>query len=189
MVSAINKSGVQRMSTDWAVIFATVVGPILAVYAADIRADRKSQRNRQEWVFRSLMTTRSVRLHRDHIQALNHIDFAFPAAKYPDVSDSWGLYLAHLNKNQGETEDSIGRWSEEADNLLADLIHLMAKELKIPFSKTQIKQPSYYPKGHAVSEELQNELRIFALAVLKHGRPINIRPIPPEQQPQEEGHP
>lgn len=165
------------MQIDWAVVFATLIGPILAVWASEWRQARRALHDRKEWVFRSLWSTRSVKLHPDHVQALNHIDFAFPEKDYPKISDAWHLYFAHLNTDQGQTEDSLLRWHEKSSNLLADLILLMATDLKIPFSKSLVNQPSYYPSGYAFTEAQQNELRALLLQVLKDGRPINIRPI------------
>jgi len=130
------------------------------------------------------MTTRSARLQREHVSALNHIDFAFPQKSYPKIVDAWGLYFAHLNSNQGDTPESMDRWNDTAYNLFVDLLHLMAIELNIPFSKTSIKRDAYYPKGYAFTEFQQNELRTLLLEVLKSGRPINIRAIidaPPEK--------
>jgi hypothetical protein len=159
------------------IVIATIAGPILAVWASEWRQQKRQIHDRKEWVFRSLWSTRSVTLHHDHVQALNHIDFAFPEKDYPEISDAWHLYFAHLNTDQGQTEDSLARWNEKASNLLADLILLMASDLNIPFSKSLVKQPSYYPKGYAFTEYQQNELRTLLLEVLKNGRPINIRHI------------
>lgn len=168
------------MSIDWSaisIIFATLLGPILAVWASEIRQQRKQDRDRREWVFRTLWTTRSTRLNLDHIQALNHIDFAFPQAQFPEIADAWGLYYAHLNTPRGDTKENIDRWVDKGENLLADLIHLMAKELNVPFSKTQVKQPSYYPEHFASTELEQEELRKLLIQVLKSERPLSIKTI------------
>ena len=165
------------MNIDWAVVFATLVGPVLAVWASEWRQQRRALNERKEWVFRTLMTTRSTPLRQEHVAALNHIDFAFPQSKYPKISDAWGLYYVHLNTPRGDTPDSYARWEESANSLLSDLIHLMASDLKIPFSKTQIKKPAYYPSGHVFTKGQQNELRTLLLQVLKDGRPINTRAV------------
>lgn len=169
------------MQIDWAVVFATLAGPILAVWASEWRQQRRMLHDRKEWVFRSLWSTRSVPLHPDHVQALNHIDFAFPEKYYPKIADAWHLYFAHLNSDQGQTQDSRARWESTASNLLADLIHLMATDLKISFSKSLVKQPSYYPSGYAFTQAQQNELRALLLEVLKGDRAI---PISATSQPQ-----
>lgn len=170
------------MKIDWAVVFATLVGPILAVWASEWRQRRRAARERQEWIFRTLMTTRSAPLRQEHVSALNHIDFAFPQKQYPKIIDAWGLYFAHLGKPQGDTPEAQDRWGETANNLLADLIHLMATSLDIPFSKTQIKQPAYYPKGHAFTESQLDELRVLLLEVLKGHRSLPIAPGPQNQR-------
>ena len=167
------------MQIDWAVVFATLIGPILAVWASEWRQQRRELHMRKENLFRTLMTTRSMPLHQSHVEALNHIDFAFPQSKYPKISDAWGLYYSHLNSSRGDSADSIARWEETANTSLSELIHLMAIDLKIPFSKTQIKKPAYYPSGYFFTEGQQNELRTLILEVLKGNRSIPIR-IPNE---------
>ena len=58
--------------------------------------------------------------------------------------------------------------------MLADLIHLMAKDLKISFSKTDITQPSYYPLKYELNEIEQQQIRTLLLQLLKNERSINI---------------
>ena len=73
---------------DWsavAIVLATILGPILAVWASEIRQRNRQAQDRKEWVFRTLMTTRSTRMSLDHVSALNHIDFAFPQDKHPQI--------------------------------------------------------------------------------------------------------
>lgn len=163
------------MQIDWAVVFATLAGPIFAVWASEWRQQSRATTERKEWVLRTLMTTRTTPLKQEHVAALNHIDFAFPPEKYPEIADAWGLYYNHLHAPQADTPDGQTRWIETANNLLANLIHLMAKDLKIPFSKTQIMKPAYYPSGHLFTEAQQNELRALLLEVLKGDRAIPIR--------------
>jgi len=159
-------------ATDIAIVFATVVGPVLAIWASEWRQKNRQNQERKEWVFRALLTTRSARLHPDHIQALNHIAFVF--SNHAEIKDAWGLYFAHLNTDQGTTEDSSARWHEKSNTLLADLIYLMAKDLNIPFSKTDITQPSYYPRGYEMNDAQQIETRRLLLEILRNERSINM---------------
>lgn len=55
--------------TALAIVIATISGPILAVWASEIRQHRRQASDRREWIFRTLMTTRSSRLNPDHITA------------------------------------------------------------------------------------------------------------------------
>lgn len=42
------------MQIDWAVLLATLLGPILAVWASEWRQRRRALYDRKEWVFRTL---------------------------------------------------------------------------------------------------------------------------------------
>ncbi len=164
--------------TAFAIVLATMLGPVLAVWASEIRQKRTQARDGRVWIFRTLMTTRSTRMSLDHVTALNHIDFAFPNDKYHLITDAWGLYRDHLNKGPGDTKESLDRWLDMGDTLLADLIHLMATDLNIPFQKTFIKRSAYYPKGYADAEIQHHEIRSLLLELLKNERSLSVSPKP-----------
>mgnify|MGYP001599032237 CR=1 FL=1 len=165
--------------TDLAIIFATLVGPILAVWAAEWRQQRKAQLDRKEWVFRTLMSTRGAKLRPEHVAAINHIEFAFPRKSCPGIDDARALYRKHLRSQDSVAEDAAVRqaWNTKANDLFADLLYLMAIELKIPFTKTEITEESYHPDAYLFQELELRQIRELVLQVLKDGRPINIRPI------------
>jgi hypothetical protein len=167
------------MSIDWAVVFATLIGPILAVWASEWRQQRRALHERKEWVFRTLMSTRAARLRIEHVAAINQIDFAFPRQSCAAVQDGWGLYRQHLRHADSiSTDEAIRRaWQSKANDLLADLLHQMAIDLNVPFSKSEITDNSYYPDAYVTDELMQQETRHLLLQVLKDGRPINIRTI------------
>lgn len=165
--------------SDLAIIFATLVGPILAVWAAEWRQARKAHRDRMEWVFRTLMSTRGAKLREDHVSAINHIEFAFPKRKCPAIDDARALYRKHLRQPDYQAEDRAVQqaWANKANDLFANLLFLMAHELKIPFTKSEITEESYRPDAHLFSELEWEEIRKLLLQVLRNERPINFRPI------------
>jgi hypothetical protein len=165
--------------TDVAIVFATIVGPILAVWAAEWRQHRKTEHDRKEWVFRTLMSTRGAKLRQEHVAAINHIEFAFTRKSCPGIDDARTLYRKHLKHPDAVSEDTAVRqaWGNKTNDLFADLLYLMAVDLKIPFTKTEITEESYIPDAHLYSELEWQEIRNLALQVLKNGRPINFRPI------------
>ena len=172
------------MSIDWTIVFATLAGPIMAVWASEWRAQRRSLQDQKMWVCRTLWSTRSANLHPDHVSALNHMDFVCPEKDYPTIADAWHLYFAQLNTENDQTENGLRRWQEKASSLLSDLIHLMASKLKIPFPKSLVNQPSYYPKGWSATEAQQNELRVLLLEALRNQRSIHMNATvftPPQQ--------
>lgn len=165
--------------TDVAIVFATLVGPILAVWAAEWRQQRKAQVERKEWVFRTLMSTRGAKLRPEHVAAINHIEFAFPHESCPAIDDARALYRRHLRSPDSVAEDAAVRkaWNGKANDLFAELLYLMATELKISFTKTEITEESYHPDAYLFQEMELRQIRELVLQVLKDGRPINIRPI------------
>jgi outer membrane lipoprotein-sorting protein len=93
---------------------------------------------------------------------------------HKEIVDAWGLYFSHLKTDQGSTPDSQKVWNDKSNTLFADLLHLMAKDLNISFSKTDIIQPSYYPRGYELTEDEQQQLRRLLLELLKNERSINM---------------
>ena len=162
------------MDSTIAIVFATLAGPVLAVWASELRQQRRLLRDRKEWVFRTLWATRSSNMQPEHVQALNTIDIAFPEKNYPKIGDAWHLYFAHLNSEMGDSVESKKRWHEQSVDLLTELIHLMATDLKIPFSKALVKQRSYYPKGYTYVEGQLEEIRTLTIQVLKGEKPFPV---------------
>lgn len=166
-------------ATDVAIIFATLVGPILAVWASEWRQRQKAASDRREWVFRTLMTTRGAKLSPEHVAAINHIEFAFPKGQYPEVDDARALYRKHLRSPDSVSSELAVRqaWFNRTNELFSDMLHLMAKALGVQFPKSEITEESYHPDAYLLSENELNEIRSLLLEVLKQGRPLNIRVV------------
>ena len=163
-------------ANDLAIIFATLIGPILAVWASEWRQSRRAEKERKERIFNTLWATRSSNLDANHVQALNHIDLAFPVNEYPAISEAWRLYQAQLNSMIGNTEDSKARWEEKSRSLREDLIHKMASDLKIKFTKSMVIQPSYMPEAYANDHVIKQQINMALLGVLKGDHAIQVRP-------------
>lgn len=164
---------------DWsaiAIVVATIFGPIFAVWASEWRQQHRALHDRKEWVFRTLLATKSYPLMLDHVRALTQIEAAFLGSA-PEVLEEWSLYLKHLRSPQGESEAAQTAWHQTSGELLRNILKAMADHLKIPLSKLQLNEKTYYPDGYVISEIRQQEIQELLLAVLKDGRPINIRTI------------
>lgn len=125
------------------------------------------------------MSTRGAKLKPEHVAAINHIEFAFPRKTCPTIEDARSLYRKQLRNPNSMSEDPAVReaWNSKANDLFGELLYLMAVELKIPFTKSDITEESYYPDAHLFSDLELREIRNLTLQVLRDGRPINIRPI------------
>ena len=63
--------------SDWLVILAIIIAPILAVQIQKFMDHRKEEKERKMHVFRTLMATRAAPLSPLHVEALNMIDIVF----------------------------------------------------------------------------------------------------------------
>ncbi|PHV12498.1 DUF6680 family protein [Chitinimonas sp. BJB300] len=92
---------------DWAVLIATLLGPILAVQAQKAVETFRVKRARKIKLFGTLMATRAGRIAPEHVRALNMIDLVFygeqtlgihrRSSKEQNILDGWKEYLDHLN--------------------------------------------------------------------------------------------
>jgi Family of unknown function (DUF6680) len=147
---------------DWVTCAAIVLGPIFAVQAQKFVEGIKEAHERRLKLFKTLMSTRSERLSRDHVQALNmiHIDFfghRFFRYKwqYKDekaVTDAWKIYNYHLNDKTYKTMED---WNKRGDELFTELLFKMSKALGYDFEEVQLKSDAYRPVGLASVENAQ----------------------------------
>ena len=63
--------------TDYLIIAATILGPILAVQIQKYLEGWRESSNRKVTIFKALMVTRAARLTSEQVQALNLIDVEF----------------------------------------------------------------------------------------------------------------
>ena len=163
--------------SDWIMIAAVFLGPIVAVQLTRYLDNKNEVKNRKLEVFRALMSTRAYNISWEHVSALNRIDLEFDnkIPKEKEVLNSWKSYLDLLGDKSitGET------WSAKRIDLFVDLLHKMALVLDYDFDKTHIKNSAYSPIAHGNSEQEINEIRSGLIKVLKGEVfiPIQVRGI------------
>lgn len=177
---------------DWAVIGATLLGPILAVQAQKAVEAFRERRGRKTRLFEQLMATRASRVSPEHVRALNMIDLVFygerllgvqrRSAKEQRVLDAWKEYLDHLN-NRGDDEQLM-HWIAKGDELFTNLLYGIAEDIGFKFDRVQLKRGSYSPIAHGELEAEQTELRRATLSLVtgKHALKMNVVgfPVDPE---------
>lgn len=163
--------------SDWIMIFAVLLGPIIAVQLTRYLDNKKEIRQRKVDLFRTLMATRAYRISWDHVVALNRIDLEFdrrvPTEK--DVINSWKSYFDLLSDKMLTPE----QWNVKRVDLFVELLHAMAKVLDYDFDKTHIKNSAYSPMAHENAEFENNEIRAGIIKILKGDAlfPIEVRSI------------
>lgn len=173
---------------EWAVIGATLLGPILAVQAQKAVEAFRERRQRKTRLFEQLMATRASRVAPEHVRALNMIDLVFygdrtlgvqrRSAKEQRILDSWKEYLDHLN-NRG-SDEQIMQWLAKGDELFTNVLYAIAEDIGFKFDRVQLKRGSYSPIAHGELEAELTELRRAALSLVtgKHALNMNVVGFP-----------
>ena len=159
--------------TDIAIIFSTLLGPILAVQAQKWIERRGERKVRQMQIFRVLMATRASSLSSAHVEALNAVPIEFYGEK--NIVESWKFYLDHM-----ASDTTSPTWLDTRVTLLVDMLHGMASHLDYSFNKVEIKNEIYSPKKHGDIESDQDIIR-RGLAMLLSGKfalPMDIKSLP-----------
>ena len=157
----------------WAIVFATLAGPILAVEAQRWVSKRTERKQRQQQLFRALMNTRIGTLTFEHVSALNAVPLEFH--QDATIMQKWRTYLQHLNTKM----ESLEVWGVRRVDLYSDLLAEMAKRLGYGFDLLQLKNEIYSPQGHAEIEADQVVIRRGVAELLKGDRalPLDVRSI------------
>jgi hypothetical protein len=175
-----------------ATIIAVVLGPILAVVITRINDDRRADRARKLDIFRTLMRTRRMPVHFEHVGALNLVEVEF--VDYPDVVKAWKEYLSNLGEDLPpiEQKDRFDAAVKKRDSLLTRLIHEISKVLKINVEQLDILEGNYVPQGWHDEEWEQRLARRGLIGVLQGMSPIIVQfqqpgqaqnPYPPPPAP------
>lgn len=178
--------GVQDLTaSDWVIVSATLLGPILAVQAQKWIERLKESRYRKIQVFHALMATRGARLSADHVRALNMIDLSFygyvgfgrkwTSKRDQHVLDAWKEYHDNLcvNVEGGAlTESLVAR----RDELFVNLLFSMGQALGYQFDRVHLKKSWYSPVAHNMNEVRMDNLVNAATSVLEGRNPIKVLP-------------
>lgn len=191
--------GVQDLTvSDWVIVSATLLGPILAVQAQKWIERLKESRYRKIQVFHALMATRGARLSADHVRALNMIDLSFygyvgfgkkwTSKRDQLVLDTWKEYhdnLCAVIDGAALPESIFAR----RDELFVNLLFAMGQALGYHFDRVQLKKGWYSPMAHNMNEVRMDNLVNAATSVLEGKTPIKILPGLMEPEPAADDQP
>lgn len=157
-------------------VFAVLVGPIAAVIVTRIIDDRRADQTRKYDIFRTLMRTRMMPIHFEHVGALNLVEVEF--IKHPAVIKAWKDYLTNLGETfpPPEEKEKSDAALKKRNSLLTKLISEIAKVLRVNVEQLDILEGNYIPRGWNDDDWEQKLVRRGLINVL-HGRaPIVIQP-------------
>lgn len=159
--------------SDWIMVVAVLLGPVIAVQLTRHLDNKREIRDRKLQVFKTLMSTRGYSTSMDHVVALNRIDLEFDRrnTKEKAVIEAWKAYLDHLNAKDLPLE----HWVVRRIELLVEMLHNMARVLDYDFDKTHIKNSSYSPVAHGTLEEQQEAIRKGVIELLQGKRSLPVQ--------------
>lgn len=183
---------------DWIIVFATLLGPILAVQAQKWLEGIREQKGRKARVFTQLMATRAARLSPDHVQALNMIDLVFYGGfifgihhrtrKEQAILDAWKEYHDNLGEGADLNEAQQQAHYAKREELFLNLLYAMAQDVGYTFDRVQLKRGAYTPVAHEEIEADQRMLRKALIQTMSGESPLSMRVIqmPPNPELAEE---
>ncbi len=165
-------------ASEWIMIAAIIVGPILAVATQFIWQKVRQKHDQKMWIFSTLMINRHAPLTIDFVKAANYIDVVF--YKNQKIRDRWKTVLAHLASDAYKPENYTPAAFEKFRDLLAELLADMAEDLGYEYDYTHIKENAWNPTQHGQEFEEGIKLRKGLLASFDPAGGINVvvRPHP-----------
>lgn len=172
-------------NAERAIVFATLMGPILAVQAQKFLEELREYRAAKLWIFRSLMTTRMQRESVDHVRALNMMDICFygkrvfvwhrQTASEKKFAVSWKIYLNNLTTDIGGWSDSqqqihFSHRNKQFNSLLSDI----GAAVGYHFDEVHIEKAGYIPVAHDDNYTKQRQLLESAVHVLQDKQSIKM---------------
>ena len=161
--------------SDFLVILAILVAPLLAVEVQKRLDIMREDRRRKEFIFKTLMSTRAAVVSPRHVEALNMIDLEFVGKKYLSIVSAWKIYIDHLYSFPKENENQQLAWGNKRIELLSDLLIEMGKSLGYSFDQVHVKKAIYSPEAHAQIEDELTILRRGLAGVLEGKLSVPVR--------------
>jgi hypothetical protein len=132
------------------------------------REDRAHDRERKQYIFRTLWVTRSNVVNVRHVEALNLIDLDYVDCQ--PVIAAWNEYLDHLNSDGTQTG-----WEDKRVALLTALLYEMGRALGYTYDKVLLKRHWYRPVLHGKFDEMDMTLREGFASIMKGETALPVR--------------
>ncbi len=160
---------------SYAIVTATLLGPVLAVQVQTYLERGRQRRNQQLAVFRTLWTQR-LALTAENVRAFNAIPLEF----YRDtvIIKSWRAYVAHLNTSSDSSDRKV--WGDKRMDLFFDLLQKIAKKVGYQSDFVQLKNDFYWPRVHVDIDTEQETIRKGFAAVFSGvpAIPMDVKNFP-----------
>ncbi|MGA7851739.1 MAG: DUF6680 family protein [Candidatus Acidiferrales bacterium] len=170
-------------ASEWIMIAAIIVGPILAVVTQFIWQRLRQRRDAKLWVFSTMMSLRATPASPEFVRAANSIDVVFFRSE--TVRTRWKKTLAYISSDEYKPENWTPQAFTNFKDLLAELLAEMAKDLRYEYDFTHFKNQAWLPRWIGEAEEENTRVRKGLLAALENRGSLNVRVVidPPVAPP------
>lgn len=183
-------------ASDWVIVGATLLGPVLAVQAQKMVERFQSKQSQREAVFRALMATRGARLSNEHVAALNMIDLVFYGkgdgrrGKGDEaVIEAWRAYLDHLSIDYNRaTPEEQAALSLKREDLFSSLLYSIAARVGYRFTQVQIRKGLYLPNAHEAQERSRQQVQAILPRLLAGSHPLAVKVSASDELAQANAH-
>jgi hypothetical protein len=156
--------------TDLAIVFATLVGPILAVRIQKMMDRRGEQERRQVEVYRALMASRANPNSPQYVNALNAVPLEFH--KVRPVMDAWTDLLLHLNSNGDANPEA---WARTRVDRFVNLLKALGVALRYDFRDAELTDHAYFPTWQLNLSNDQEILRKGLVDLMKGDKSLPMK--------------
>jgi hypothetical protein len=154
---------------DWAIVFATLFGPIFAIQAQTFINWLSERKRRRVGVYRALMGSRATPNSPDHVNALNAVPLEFKGKRR--VMDAYSDLLLHLNTDSKAHPDD---WTRRHVTLFTALLLKMGNSLGYKFREAELQGHVYFPEWQVQLMKDQESVRQGMVALMS-GVPVNMK--------------
>ena len=161
--------------SDFSIVFATFMGPVVAVQLQKY-LDRKGETNRRQVeIFRALMANRVTSNSPQYVNALNAVPLEFHKVK--PVMSAWSDLLMHLNSDSTINSDA---WLKTRVKRFLTLLKTMGEFLRYDFRDAELEDHAYFPKWQDLMMKDQELVRKGLVDLLggKASLPMNVTGFP-----------
>jgi hypothetical protein len=172
-------------ASQWIMVAAMLLGPILAVQIQKFLEARRELRRTRMNLFHTLMQTRGNRRDPAHVQALNSIDLLFHKDK--NVVDAWRIYHDHLTSlDQWPSDAQRDQWVKRDEDYLVELLAALSRVLGYDFDTLRLKRAIYAPSANAEHQSDSEMIRRSLADILsgKQAIPVRLTDVPTTPAPQ-----
>jgi hypothetical protein len=171
--------------TQWPIVLATFIGPILAVAITLWYQQRERDYQAKFDVFSKLMKHRRMKLTQEYVGALNLVPVVFHkntlvVSTFNDVLRILSDPNWSVPQHDPRYQTLINAFERQIDAATTRMLDAIAKELNIGLDQLTVLQGAYLPEGWNTTQRLEEQLRWATLAVFNGSRalPIEVRHLP-----------